>query len=173
MGLNLYKLTKNSPDYADTLKRILSLSNRIFNNTDPKDKHASPSFWHERMAQPASLILYMTSGNQEVEEPVAFLFAHLRTHEPVLSSGHSQSLHIWLAGASPDYRKNGCLGRMMDELWKSSDQQQLTICTIPPVFPNMWNWLRRRNWVVERDAEGGRILLSSNRDTEESAGECS
>lgn len=157
--LELHKLTKNSPDYASTLPRILSLSNNIF-NPDPRSKYASVSVWHDRISLQTSLIVYMTPASQETDVPAAFLFAYPRAHDPALSTGHSTSLHIWLAGVSPDYRNNGCLGRMVEELKKNSGQP-LTVCTLPSVYPDMWNWLRRREWVVERTIEGEKILLSS------------
>ncbi|KAI0079431.1 hypothetical protein K474DRAFT_1659260 [Panus rudis PR-1116 ss-1] len=147
----------------ETLLDILHLSNEIF-APDPDSKYASLSVWRERLSHPSSLIIYLTvasehKGTTQGGPPVAFLFAHPKRHIPPLSNGETESLHVWLAGVLPSWRKGGCLRRMMDALPIDS-HRVCTICTIPSRFPDMWAWLVKRGWSVERELEVGKFLLS-------------
>ncbi len=161
-GLKMHRLTHESPEVTERLAQVLALSNVIF-CPDPDTKYASMSFWQDRLADDSSLILYLT-GDTKHElvdgDPVAFLFAHPRTHSPPLKDGTATSLHIWLAGVLPKWRKAGCLRMMMDELSTSVAGRSLTICTMPSTFPDMWTWLLKRGWSVEKHLSAAKVLLS-------------
>jgi len=152
MALELQQLDPSSPEL---LQRVLELSNTIFCAT-PDSKYASIAVWRERFSHTASVILYL-SRPQTPDRPVAFLFAYPKTHVPALSGGESETLHIWLAGVIPERRKEGCLARMISALPSLS---ALTVCTRPADYPDMWNWLIKRGWTVERDMGGGKVMLS-------------
>lgn len=169
----LHVLTGQSSNLEATLPRIIAFSNAIF-SADTSSKYASITYWRDRLSSLSSVIIYLTSSDAESEAeavrdanspitPIAFLFAHPRTHAPPLRSGHTvETLHVWLAGVSPDYRKAGCLQRMMDAI-PQDEFGVLSVCTTPERFPEMWGWLRKRSWDVERDMGGGKVLLSKRR----------
>ena len=153
------RLTSESPNLDDMLPRVVTLSNAIF-LPDTTSKYASIVYWRTRLAEPASVILYLMATSLEgSDEPVAFLFAHSRTHTPPLHNGTTESLHIWLAGVLPDRRRGGLLGKLVEELSATADRR-LTVCTYPSVFSDMWHWLQRREWYVERELQEGKVLLS-------------
>lgn len=85
------------------------------------------------------------------------MFAIPRVTEPPLRNGRAESTHIWLAGVLHEWRKGGCLARMVREL---DGIEQLTVCTYPTRFPDMWRWLTHRGWVQERELADGKVLLS-------------
>lgn len=156
--LRVHKLTKDSLDLTETLPRILALSNAVF-CADPESKYASLSVWHSRLQGSTAVIVYLTAPVDGREEPVAYLFAHPRTHDPALTNGDTESLHIWMAAVAADYRKGGCLGRLMGEL-PEDPTRLLTVCTTPAIYPDMWGWLMKRGWFVERELSLGKVLLS-------------
>jgi hypothetical protein len=151
----------------DTIVNILYLSNAIF-DSNPDSKYASLNLWKERLSDPSSMIISMTSL-PECEKPIAFVFAYPRSHAKPLASGLRKSMHIWLAGVQKDFRGRKCLDTMVDELRHSMDRedatkgtkvaQMLTICTIPARYPSMWHWLQSRKWTVEGQT-GDKVLLS-------------
>lgn len=163
-ALRIHVLKRDSPDLDAALLAVLSLSNEIF-SPDPNTKYSSLSFWKERLSHESSLIVYLTTprpdgGTTRMDDrPIAFLFVHPRTHDPPLQDGSINTPHIWLAGVLPEWRKIGCLQRMMREVVTEPDCTY-TICTIPSVFPNMWPWLLKRGWKQERELGEGRIMLS-------------
>ena len=159
---------------------IMQLSNSIF-CPESGTRYTSLEEWKRRLSDPTSSIIYLvpqpnnppvSSGGDRppIPPPVAFIFAHPRSHPEPLKDGASQSLHIWLAGVSEDYRGRGCLDTMVNALVDlqqkrrgsdSSPMPTLTVCTTPSMFPSMWSWLRvRTRWVVEKDWEGGKVMLS-------------
>ena len=158
---------------------IIQLSNSIF-CPESGTRYASLEEWKRRLSDPASSIIYLvpqpnnpsvSSGDdQSPTPPVAFLFAHPRLHPEPLRDGSSQSLHIWLAGVLEECRGRSYLDTMVNALGdlerrrlgsESSPMPTLTVCTAPSRFPSMWSWLRARTrWVVEKDLEGGKVLLS-------------
>ncbi|KAF9648627.1 hypothetical protein BDM02DRAFT_3186951 [Thelephora ganbajun] len=151
---------------------ILQLSNSIF-NPESESRYASFEEWKRRLSDPASSIVYLVhrSGRSTVPPPpVAFLFAHPRSHPEPLKNGSSQSSHIWLTGVSEEYRGRGCLDTMVDVLIDLEQQRRgselssmptLTVCTVPAAFPSMWTWLRARTqWALEKELDGGKVLLS-------------
>ena len=162
---------------------ILQLSNSIF-NPESEDHHTSLEEWMTRLSDPASTIIYLVPQPDQspkepskddqrppmIPPPVAFLFAHPRSHPDPLKNGTSQSLHIWLAGVLEEYRGRGCLNTMVNALIdleerrrrsESSSMQTLTVCTTPSRFPLMWAWLRARTrWVFEKELDEGKLLLS-------------
>ena len=144
------------------LPRILSLSNTIF-SAEPTSKYASLPEWQIRLAKPSSLIVFFTALGNDAElagvEPIAFVFAHPRVQSPPLHDGTTESLHIWLAGVLPRWRKAGCLGRLVDAL-APGPGRHLTVSTVPAVYPDMWSWLQKRGWMVERELSEGKFLLS-------------
>ena len=177
-ALELKFLSREAEDAV--VASITQLSNSIF---CPKwgSRYASLEEWKRRLSDPSSSIIYLvphsnsppaSSGDDQppVPQPVAFLFAHPRSHPEPLKDGSSQSLHIWLAGVSEEYRGRSCLDSMVNALIdlernrrgsKSSPMPTLTVCTTPSKFPLMWSWLRARTrWVVEKELEGGKVLLS-------------
>ena len=149
--------TINSPD-SPQVAVILALSNRIF-SSDTSTKHGSLAYWQNHLAHPVSKIFYLVSASAP-EQPVGLIFVIPRTTEPPLKNGGTDSVHIWLAGVLPEWRKSGCLTQMIQEL---RDVDQLTVCTYPSRFPNMWKWLNSRGWVQEREFEDGKVLLSRTR----------
>ena len=161
-------LSAQSADLDVVLPQIISFSNVIF-SADPNTKYASITHWKERLSHPSSVIIYLTptDGGGDTILPIGFLFAHPRTHTPALYSGHTETLHIWLAGVSPEWRKAGCMQRMVDAVLHPSSGDPttsgfafLTVCTTPERFPDMWKWLLKRGWNVERDMGADKILLS-------------
>ncbi len=144
----------HSPDDPQ-LEHILALSNRIF-SSDATTKHGSLSYWQNHLTHPVSKILYIVPPSAPAQ-PIGFIFVIPRTTQPPLKNGATDSVHIWLAGVLPEWRKAGCLTRMIQEL---AGVGQLTVCTYPARFPNMWKWLNGRGWVQERDFEDGKVLLS-------------
>lgn len=166
-----HRIDANSPDLAETLPQVMALSSKVFNPwPQPNAKYTSVEHWKECLSHETSAIIYLTrytehgSDHAEFKEPVAFLFAYPRTHTPPLEDGSSGSLHIWLAGVLPECRRGGCLQRMMEEL--TVDPRPLyTICTSPERFPNMWSWLSKRGWHVEREFPEGKIMLSKKGDS--------
>ena len=158
----VHRLVSSSKDVDATLPILLQFSNVVF-SANTTSKHTTLAVWRERLSLPSSAILYITSTGQSPptrpEEVIAFLFVHPRTHSPPLSTGETETLHIWLAGVQPEQRRLGLLRKMMDDLF-TRVTGRVTICTIPDRFPNMWGWLTKRGWEVERNATEGRILLS-------------
>jgi hypothetical protein len=175
-GLELRFISHKSEDVA--VASILQLSNSIFN---PKSESHRTSFeWKRRLSDHASSIVYLvpqlrstaSSGDCQspIPPPMAFLFAHPRSHPEPLKDGSSRSLHIWLAGFLEEYRGRGCLDTMVNVLIdlekkrrgsESRSMPTLTVCTTPSRFPLMWTWLRARTrWVVEKELDGGKALLS-------------
>ncbi|KAM5541423.1 hypothetical protein V8D89_004977 [Ganoderma adspersum] len=146
--------TIHSPDDPQ-LADILALSNRIF-SSDETTKHGSLACWENYLAHPVSRILYLVPPSAPAH-PIGFIFVIPRTTEPPLNNGATDSAHIWLAGVLPEWRRAGCLTRMIEEL---DGVGQLTICTYPSRFPNMWRWLNSRGWAQERKFEDGKVLLS-------------
>jgi len=165
-----------------TVTSVLQFSNSIF-CPESESRYASLEEWKKRLSDPASSIIYLVpqpdnppgsfgDGQSPAPppRPVAFLFAHPRSHPEPLKDGASQSLHIWLAGVLEEYRGRRCLDAMVNALVdlerkrqgsESSSMSTLTVCTTPSMFPSMWAWLRARTrWVVERELEGGKLLLS-------------
>jgi len=159
----LHILTSQSPDLEFTLPGIIAFSNAIF-SADPTTKYGSLSYWKERLSHPSSVIIYLTptdTGDPEEDiTSVGFLFAHPRTHTPPLEAGQAETLHIWLAGVSPKWRNGGCLAKMVDAIPAGNGFELLTVCTTPGKFPDMWKWLQKRGWKVERDMGEGKVLLS-------------
>ena len=151
---NLSVHTIDSPD-DPLVSDILALSNNIF-SVDSTTKHGSLTYWKTHLAHPVSKIVYLRSALSP-EQPIGFIFVIPRTSEPPLLNGVTQSVHIWLAGVLPEWRKAGCLTKMVQELGTAD---QLTICTYPSRFPSMWKWLNSRGWVQEREFEDGKVLLS-------------
>jgi hypothetical protein len=158
-ALALQKITHHTPNRDAHLSRVLALSNTIF-SPDPSTKYASLDIWRTRLADPSSVVLYLVpnSSTGEEEDPIAFVFAHPREHAPPLSTGETRSLHVWLAGVQPKYRRAGCLDRMLRELY--SGATVLTVCTVPETYPEMWAWLCKRGWRVEREVAAGKPLLA-------------
>lgn len=170
MALQLHRLTAESLDLKQKLPIILKLSNDIF-QTDPTSKYASLSLWRERISRPGAVIVYAAASAQEDSEsvddsqacaPFAFLFCHPRHHDPPLCSGASETPHIWLAGVLLDQRSQGLLDKMIRASELESGNTQMTVCTTPETYPRMWSWLLRRNWTVERELSGGKVLLSKS-----------
>lgn len=158
-----------------TIASIIQLSNSVF-NWEPESRYASLEEWKKSLSDPASTIIYLVpqpdDGTSSIPPPVAFIFAHPRTHLEPLRDGSSQSLHIWLAGVLEEYRGRGCLDTMVNALVdleegrrrlrsESSSMQTMTICTNPDRFPSMWAWLRgRTRWVFEKEFDGGKVMFS-------------
>ncbi|KAF9784996.1 hypothetical protein BJ322DRAFT_801853 [Thelephora terrestris] len=163
-------------------EKAMELSNSIF-NPGSESHHTSLEEWKRRISDPASSIIYLVPqlgggssalpGDDEPPlppRPVAFLFAHPRSHPEPLKNGFTQSVHIWFAGVSKEYRGRRCLDTVVDALVelekkrRGSDQSSmstLTVCTTPSRFPSMWNWLRARpQWVAEKEWDGGKVMLS-------------
>ncbi|KZT65515.1 hypothetical protein DAEQUDRAFT_731331 [Daedalea quercina L-15889] len=140
---------------STTLEKILRLSNSIF-GTEPQSKYASFDEWKRRLSAPGSVVVYLAPQTSPAL-PVAFLFTHPRHHSPPLAHGETDSLHIWLAGVTPEKRKEGCLATMVAAL---GFIPVLTVCTTPDVYPDMWRWLMGRGWSVERELSGGKVMLS-------------
>lgn len=155
----VHMLHASSPDAEQILPIILTLSNDVF-QPESQSRHTSLDVWKARLASPSSYITYVTSSGSatppNAEDAIAFLFVHPRTHDPPLHNGQTESLHIWLAGVRPAYRKMGLLRKMVDKVLEDATGT-VTICTIPPRFPDMWAWLTKRGWNVEREAGEGRI----------------
>lgn len=150
-------LSFETPNLDLVLPKVMALSNRIF-SPEPESKYASLSLWKQRLSHRSSFIVYLAPiDGAEMDEPQAFLFVHPRVHTPPLSNGQTESLHLWLAGVLPEYRKGGCLQRMVDAVLSGS---VLSVCTIPELFPEMWAWLKKRGWTVERELGDGKLLLS-------------
>ncbi|KAI0347851.1 hypothetical protein BDW22DRAFT_22356 [Trametopsis cervina] len=162
--LESHILRRDSVDLDTTLPHVLALSNEIF-SAEPGTKYTSLVYWKEQLSHDISAIIYLTTSEPKASSipsnprPIAFLFAHPRTHSPPLKDGTRETLHIWLAGVLPEQRKMGCLGKMMQELIKDSTSLH-TICTTPSRFPDMWTWLCKRGWQREKDFEEGKIMLS-------------
>jgi len=181
-ALELRYLSHEAEDAA--IASILHLSNSIFN---PKieSHHTSLEEWKRRLSDPASSIVYLVprpdsdqspassedrDDRSRLEEvagppPVAFLFAHPRSHPEPLKNGTSRSLHIWIAGVLEEYRGRGCLDTMVNALIDSEESSTpmptFTVCTTPSRFPSMWAWLRARTrWVLEKELGEGKVLLS-------------
>ena len=150
--LELHRI--HTPD-DERVPTILAMSNDIF-SADSSTKHGQLSYWKNHLAHPSSFIIYLSTAAR----PVGFVFVIPRTTVPALSCGASESTHIWLAGVLPEYRKAGCLARMVKEL---DDVEILTVCTVPTRFPSMWKWLTSRGWTQERELGDGKILLSRSR----------
>ena len=150
-------LTSESHNLDQMLPKVMALSNRIFSH-EPHSKYTSLTLWQERISHPTSFIVYLAPiDGAEADQPVAFLFVHPRIHTPPLSNGQNETLHIWLAGVLPEHRRGGYLQRMVDAVPSDSI---ISVCTAPELFPNMWSWLKKRNWTVERELGGGKVLLS-------------
>lgn len=167
----LHILTAQSPDLDATLLRIIAFSNGNFafaNDifvADSTTKYGSLSYWKGQLSHPSSKIIYITAdapGEDTISPVVGFIFAHPRTHTPPLPfCNASETLHIWLAGVSPQHRKAGCLRRMVDALLaREDDGLVVSVCTLPERFSDMWAWLNKRGWRVEREMGGGKICLS-------------
>lgn len=154
-SLGLHRLTSSSDDLSEMLPAVIELSNSIF-SADPGSKYASLAIWQQRLSLPSSAVLYLSPSSQP-KRPVAFLFAHPRAHDLSLTQGEPESLHVWLAGVLPEHRKEGCLSRLMSALDHVS---VLTVCTVPVHYPDMWQWLIKRGWSVEREMGGGKVMLS-------------
>ncbi|KAL0945943.1 hypothetical protein HGRIS_012222 [Hohenbuehelia grisea] len=96
-------------------------------------------------------------------KPIGFLFAHPRSHsdEP-LTNGALETMHIWLAGVLPEFRRQGLLEQMVVKLMEEmmGIEENLTVCTVPARFPAMWGWLKGRGWAVEKEIAPGKFLLS-------------
>ena len=144
--LAMHRLVIDSPDLDEKISRVLALSNAIF-SSDPSSKYASLPYWRARLAEPSAVLLYLTApaptqtptnDHSRDVEPIAFLFAHPRTHAPPIHNGAADSLHIWLAGVAPEWRRGGCLGKLVEELRMGSADRHLTVCTYPIIFPDMW-----------------------------------
>ncbi|KAI0364682.1 hypothetical protein BV20DRAFT_825465 [Pilatotrama ljubarskyi] len=150
----LQLLRIDSPD-DENLERILALSNSIF-SPDGSTKHSSLQHWRNQLSHPSSFIVYLVPSTGPTE-PVAFAFVEYRAHDSPLKSGAAESLHVWLAGTSPHWRKTGCLTRLFQEL---RGIETLTICTIPARFPDMWKWLTRRGWIQEQELAEDKVMFS-------------
>lgn len=155
----VYHLSSYSDTLDEILPKILALSTDIF-ESEPDSKYASLTLWKDRLSHPTSAIIYISHHSPDAS-PYAFLFAYPRSHDQPLSDGETESLHIWLAGVSPSRRREGSLQRMMDSLL-SCTPSLFTICTIPSRFPNMWDWLNKQGWSVERVLGSGKVLLSKH-----------
>ncbi|KZT07185.1 uncharacterized protein LAESUDRAFT_758605 [Laetiporus sulphureus 93-53] len=154
--LQLHEL-KSTQDATEMLPRVLNLSNIIF-APEPGSKYASIAVWKERLPLPDAKILYMAPSS-DPSNPIAFVFAHPRTHPLPLKFSETESLHVWLAGVLPARRKEGCLSRMMAAL-EAESAVTLTVCTTPDKYPDMWAWLNGRGWSVERELGRGKVMLS-------------
>lgn len=139
--------------------------------------HTSLEEWRKRLSDPASNIIYLALQPND-QFPVSsrnpsaagLLFAHPRSHPEPLKNGCTQSLHIWLAGVSEEYRGRRCLDIMVNALIELERKQRgpepstmlvLTVCTTPLRFPSMWSWLKaRKQWVLEREWVWGKVMLS-------------
>ena len=154
-GIELFRI--DCPE-DDNLPNILALSNTIF-SADRPTKHGSLLYWQNHLKHISSCIIYLAPTSTP-DKPVAFVFVIPRTTTPPLKNGATESLHIWLAGVLPECRAGGCFTRLMSEL---GDADQLTVCTFPSRFPQMWRWLTSRGWVQERELGDGKVLLSKPR----------
>lgn len=137
------------------LLQVLALSNLVL-SSEPASKYGSLPSWQHRLAATTAAVLYL-APETALNEPVAFLFAHPRTHDVPLHAGGMESVHIWLAGVLSERRKEGCLGRMVSALVST---MPLTICTPRSRYPEMWNWLVRRDWRVERELGNGKEMFN-------------
>ncbi|KAI0706145.1 hypothetical protein BC835DRAFT_9393 [Cytidiella melzeri] len=165
MQLEAHVLNRASTNLAAILPEVLSLSNEIF-SADPSTKYASLQYWTEQLSHDSSTIIYLTSiasdgqdGDSYTSKPIAFLFVHPRAHSLPLKHGGKETLHLWLAGVLPEWRKMGCLERMTS-LVMTDPSLTYTVCTTPSRFPVMWAWLLKRGWKHERDLGEGKIMLS-------------
>lgn len=167
-ALRSHILRRDSMDVDFVLPQVLSLSNQIF-SADLSSKYASLPIWKERLSHESSMIIYLTAPTQDggivtaVDKPIAFLFLHPRMHSPPWVDGTKITLHIWLAGVLPYWRKAGCLHRMMKEVMTAPDSTY-TICTSPSLFPDMWTWLLRRGWKREISLGEDKVMLSKRSD---------
>ena len=171
-----------------TIASILQLSNSIF-SPEPGSHYTSLEEWKRGLSDPASSIIYLvpqpdqspasSRDNQSpIPPPVAFLFAHPKSHPEPLKNGSSQSLHVRLAGVLEEYRGRGCLDTMVNALIDleerrrgSSPMPTFTACTIPSKSPLMWAWWRARTgWVLEKELDGGKVLLSLSSTTSQLSG---
>lgn len=182
-SLVLFKLTSASNDVEETLQRIFTLSNEVFGSTPGSSKYSNLEVWKKRLALPGAFILYLapSSAAQEAlsiasllrtdglspvaastpRTPVAFLFLHPQTHPYTLSMDVTDTLHLWLAGVASQQRRKGHLGRLIREAEDiAGTGAVLTTCTIPERFSDMWWWLTRRDWIVERQLEHSKVLLA-------------
>jgi hypothetical protein len=160
--VNTLEVTSYNKD--ETLPLIISLSNDIF-SPDPTSKYASLDVWEQRLSSPSSIILYITLEDSippvKSDNILAFIFVYPRTHQPPLHDGESETLHVWLAGVRPQWRRFGLLGKLIDEFFaKRSTATTVTICTVPQRFTDMWSWLTKRGWKVERGSIEAKVLLS-------------
>jgi hypothetical protein len=165
----LNRLTGRSPELETVLPELISLSKTIFPSDPlaPARTSEREGIWRERLEDPTSSIIYLTLAS-DTSKPVALLCVYPRSHVPPLNIPYTnsstqgkgaivgESMHIWLAGVREDVRKHGCLATMMHEL---DNLEVVTICTFPEKFGNMWRWLTKRGWQVERDFGNGKIQL--------------
>lgn len=155
--LAVHSLASSSPNVDAALLQILALSNAIF-SAQPDSKYASLAIWRERLSHQDAQLIYLTLA--DATEPIAFLFAHPRLHDPPLPvSSTTESLHVWLAGVLPEYRKHGCLALMMAKLAMHA-ARPLTVCTTPATYPDMYRWLVRNGWLEERGLADGKLMLA-------------
>ncbi|KAI0765629.1 hypothetical protein BD413DRAFT_163623 [Trametes elegans] len=151
-SLNLYRIDSSDDGRVEN---ILTLSNFIF-AADDSTKHGSLPYWRRSLSHPSAFILFLASESRP-DTPVAFLFVIPRTYNPPLRSGATDGLHIWLAGVRPTFRSAGCLTTMVRQLGNIGT---VTVCTFPSRFPDMWNWLTRRGWLLEQELEEGKVMFS-------------
>jgi hypothetical protein len=148
------------------IPELAALSGRIF-NTPPNDRHSSTEEWLKRLSShPQATIIYVLESIEIPHpNPVALLFA--------FPSG--ERMHVWIAGVRADHRKEGLLSQMMTLLEKQCKEHLennnlrdlstgeaitlFSICTYPDKFTDMWDWLRKRGWTVEKDEGQGKIRL--------------
>ncbi|TBU24412.1 hypothetical protein BD311DRAFT_671892, partial [Dichomitus squalens] len=100
-------------------------------------------YWQNHLTHPLSMIVYLGLVSLP-GQAIGFVSVIPRTTEPSLKNGATQSIYIWPAAVLPQWRKAGCLTKLMQE---PRNADQLTICTYPSRFPSMWKWLNGRGWI--------------------------
>ncbi|KAI8896398.1 hypothetical protein BC833DRAFT_597576 [Globomyces pollinis-pini] len=116
---------QNFTNYLDQRKQQLALDNlkSTTTNTDSKE------YW-QSLIQDHNGHLFIARNDKQV---IALVF----TFQKVLNKQH-----IWLAITHPDYHRLGIMKALFQKVQDHFTNQNLTVNTIPEIFPNMPKFLQ-------------------------------
>ena len=157
-GITCHKITSKD-QCPETFRGLLALSISIFNPDTPE--HDLPpqnrlATWEDHISLPGAAILYVSNSDSQ---PLGFFFAVPRTHPEI---GH-ELLHLWLAGVDPASRGLGIFPLLTEQLKEHARVYrygEMTVCTYPNRFTEMYRILGKNDWKeVAWPLKGEKVLM--------------
>lgn len=157
--LACHQLTHNDTASA-ALEEAFGLSQSVFAELQDSQRPSNDlSQWKTLLQLPGAAVFYATRTN--ASQVLGFFFLIPRTAPEI----GVELPHIWIAAVHPASRGLGIFPLLMHHAVKHARgiAPQLTVCTYPERFTQMYRILKQHGWEeVARREEGKKVLMSLN-----------